>query len=134
MPDNAGKARTNTLVTFFYGLWHRDVTVLADQRELIYISSVLTQDVVWKTLRERGKIVTDGKKELGKSVLSAWLDDDHHHHHEWDDLSSRHKWLYTGWHAVKINQSISRSINIYIYIYIEREREREGGHIWWCNG
>ena len=45
-------------MTFFYGPLHMDVQVLADQLELINISSK-TQDVVWKTCkvgwRERGR-------------------------------------------------------------------------------
>ena len=38
-------------VMLFYGPLHMDVPVLADQQELIYISSVWTQDIVWKTRR-----------------------------------------------------------------------------------
>ena len=61
---------------FFYVPLHMDVPVLADQQEPIYISSVQTQDVVWKTYQERWMIGTDGKRESGKSKLAAWLDDD----------------------------------------------------------
>ena len=43
MQVTAGKARMNSFVTFFYGLLHIDVPVLADQQERIYISSVRTQ-------------------------------------------------------------------------------------------
>ena len=38
--------------TFIYGPLHMDMSVLADQQELIYISSMQTQDVVWKTCQE----------------------------------------------------------------------------------
>ena len=57
---------------FFYGRQHMDVPVLADQQELIYVSSVQTQDVIWKTYQERWMIETNSKWELGKSTLSAW--------------------------------------------------------------
>ena len=46
-----------------------DVLVLAHQQELIYISSVWTQDVVRKTSQEQWMIGTDGEKESGKFVL-----------------------------------------------------------------
>ena len=53
-----------------------DVPVLADQQELIYISSVRTQDVVWKTCQEQWMIGMDEEKESGKFVISAQFDDD----------------------------------------------------------
>ena len=49
MRNTAGKAKMNLEVTFFYGPLHINVSALADQQELIYISSVGTLDVVWKT-------------------------------------------------------------------------------------
>ena len=52
MWDTAGEARTNSQITFSYGSINMDVPVLADQQELTYSSSVLTQDVVW--MDERG--------------------------------------------------------------------------------
>ena len=54
MRDMTGEARKNSLVTFFYGPLHVDVSVLAYEQELIYISSVRIQDVVWKTCRKCG--------------------------------------------------------------------------------
>ena len=51
--------------------------MLADQQELIYITSVQTQ--IWKTCRERWLIGTYEERESRKSVLSAWLDDDNIH-------------------------------------------------------
>ena len=53
-----------------------DVTVLTDQQELIYISSVETQSVVWKTCREQWMIGMDGARLSWKSVVSRQLDDD----------------------------------------------------------
>ena len=53
-----------------------NVPVLADQQEVIYISSVRTQDVIWKTCRERRMIGTDGEKESWKFVSAARFDDD----------------------------------------------------------
>ena len=46
------------------------------QLEFIYIISDRTQDVVSKNCRERWMIGKIGKRESGKSVLSAQLDDD----------------------------------------------------------
>ena len=60
----------------FYGPPHTDVSVLADQRELIYINSVRIRDVVWKTCREWWMIGIEGKRQSGKAVLSRQLDDD----------------------------------------------------------
>ena len=52
----------NKIVTFFYGPLHMDVSVLADLQELIYISSVRTQD--------------ERERERERLVLSAQLDED----------------------------------------------------------
>ena len=46
MQDTVGEVRMNSLAMFSYGLLHMDMQVLADQQELIYNSSVWTQDVV----------------------------------------------------------------------------------------
>ena len=40
-----------------------DVPALANQQELIYISSVQTQDIIWKTCRERWMRGTDWERE-----------------------------------------------------------------------
>ena len=50
-------------VMFFYGPFHMDWPVLADQQELIYINCVQTQHVVWKNCRERWMIGTDEERE-----------------------------------------------------------------------
>ena len=63
MWDAAGEARMNAFVNFFYGTLHTNVPVLVDQQELIYIRSVQTQNVVWKTCQEQWKIETDGERE-----------------------------------------------------------------------
>ena len=52
-----------------YGSLHMGELVLADEQELIYINSVRTQDVIWKTCQE------DGVRESGKFALLARLDD-----------------------------------------------------------
>ena len=52
------------------------VPVLSDQEELTYNNSARTQDVVWKTCRERLIIETNGKRESEKSMLTVQLDDD----------------------------------------------------------
>ena len=61
---------------YFYGPRDMDVPVLADQQELIYMYSVLTQDVVWKICQVQWMIGTDGVRDARKSVLSVKLDDD----------------------------------------------------------
>ena len=53
-----------------------DSPMLADHQEQIYISSVRTQDVVWKTCRERWMIGTDREKQSEKPMLLVRLDDD----------------------------------------------------------
>ena len=46
MWNTAGETRTNSSGIFFCGPQHMDVLALADQQEIIYISSVRTQDIV----------------------------------------------------------------------------------------
>ena len=53
-----------------------DVLMLADQSELICVSSVRTQ--VWKSCWEQWTIGTDRVRESGKSVRAVQLDDDDH--------------------------------------------------------
>ena len=65
MRDAAGEVRTNSQTTFSNGPLHTDEQVLDDQLELIYNSSVRTQNVVWKiililkTLTNRQTIATE---------------------------------------------------------------------------
>ena len=40
-----------------------DMPVLADQQELMYVSSVWTLDVVWKTCQEQWMIGMDSERE-----------------------------------------------------------------------
>ena len=81
--------------------WHSlidlspDVQVLADQRELIYIKSVQTQDVVWMTCREWWMTGTKGEKEPGKFVLSGWLNYEDYFYFMGDFLNSYHLSDYT---------------------------------------
>ena len=53
---------------------HMDVPVLADQQELTYNSSVRTQNVVWKTCRERWMIGTNDERvwEIRASCATWW--------------------------------------------------------------
>ena len=60
-------------------LWTPSHRQANDQLESIYNSSVLIQDIVWKTSRERWTIETGGERRSGRSVLAA-------HHHDDDDL------------------------------------------------
>ena len=57
-----------------------DLPLLADQQEHIYISSLRTRGVVWRTWREQWIIRIDGERKRGrereKSVLLVRLDDD----------------------------------------------------------
>ena len=76
--DTAGKARMNSWETFSYRLFYMDMTVLADQQELTYNSSVLTQGVVWKTCWKQWMIGSsvERERESGKSVQAVQPDDD----------------------------------------------------------
>ena len=49
---------------------------LSNRVESIYKSSVLIQDIAWKTFRERWTIETNGERASRKSVLGAGQDDD----------------------------------------------------------
>ena len=53
-----------------------DEQKLVDQRDPIYNSSVLIDDVAWKTSRERWTIEMGGKRESGRSVLAVEHGDD----------------------------------------------------------
>ena len=50
--------------------------VLADQQELIYNRTVQTQDAVWNACWDSWMKVTDGKRESGKLVQTAQVNDD----------------------------------------------------------
>ena len=50
-------------MTCFYGPLHMDVPVVANQQELIYISSERTQYVIWKTCRGRWIKRTDRERK-----------------------------------------------------------------------
>ena len=58
-------------MTFFYGPLHMNVPVLVNQQELIYISSVQTQDVVRKTYWTQWIIGMERERDSGKSMLSV---------------------------------------------------------------
>ena len=58
------------------GPLHMDEQGLCDQLEHINKSSLLIQDVVWKTSKERRTIVKSGERGLGKSVQVARHDED----------------------------------------------------------
>ena len=77
------------LMIKFKGPLHVDLPVLVKEQELIYISSVRTQGVVWKTCRERWMIEMDAEKESQlKSVLAARLDEKKRIHEKWCNESS----------------------------------------------
>ena len=50
--------------------------MLADQQELIYISSGEMLDLIWKICQEQWMLQTHGRKGLGKSQQSRQVDDD----------------------------------------------------------
>ena len=52
MQNIVGESRMNSLATFSNGPLYTDMQVLADQQELIYTSSVRSQDVVFEDLLE----------------------------------------------------------------------------------
>ena len=64
MQDTPGGAKTNSLATFSYGALHTQAQVKENQLELIYNSSVRTQDTAWKNMRKQWMIETDGGKEI----------------------------------------------------------------------
>ena len=70
MQETAEEVRTNSLATFSNGALHMDMQVLAYQ-ELIYNSSVRTQDIVLKTFQKRWMIEMNGEREsfVGKRVF-----------------------------------------------------------------
>ena len=68
--------RTVYLYKVWVGPLHIDEKSLDDKLEPIYNSSLLIQDVVWKTSRERWTIETGGERGPGRSVLAAWHGDD----------------------------------------------------------
>ena len=90
MRNTAREVRINSKVTSSYRALHMDKQVLDDQQELIFNSSVYIQDVVSNTSQKRWVIETNGKRELGKSELTASHD------------------------------GVCVYIYIYIYIYIDR--------------
>ena len=65
-----------THVIFSYGLLQMNMTVLADQQEPAYNSSIQILDVPLKTCQEQWMIGMDGKKKSEKSVQAVQLDDD----------------------------------------------------------
>ena len=75
MQDTAGGARTNAWDMFFYGPFYTDMQLLDNQLELIYNSSVRTQDGARKTCWKWWMIETDGESEREKSVQAAWHND-----------------------------------------------------------
>ena len=79
MRYTTGEIRTNLRVKamYFCGLLHTDEEGLGDQLEPVYNSSVLVQDVAWKTYREQWTIETSDKWGPGKSVLKARHDDEY---------------------------------------------------------
>ena len=98
MRDTAGEVRTNSYETYSSGPLHIDEQSQDDQQEPIYNSSLLIQDIDWKTSRDQWTIETDDERRSGRSVLAAWHDDD-------DDI-----YIY---------------IYIYIYMHMETDRDRE---------
>ena len=77
MRDTAEEVRTNSWAMYSCGPLHTDEQELDDQLESIYNSSVLIQDVAWKTYRERWTIGTNDERRSGKSVLTARYDVDY---------------------------------------------------------
>ena len=71
MRYTAREAKSNLFLTFFYVPLHIDVLILADQQQLIYLTSVCTQDIVLKTYREQWTIGMDleRNKEVSHCVM-----------------------------------------------------------------
>ena len=55
---------------------HMNEQSLENQLESIYNSSVLIQDVTWKTSQKQWMIEMGGERGSGRSMLAVWHDDD----------------------------------------------------------
>ena len=75
MRNTAREVRTKSYAMYSCGPLHMDEQRLDDQLEPIYNSSVLIQDVAWKTSQEQWTIETGGERGSGKSMLAVWHDD-----------------------------------------------------------
>ena len=99
MRDTAGEARKNLLVTFFYRPPPVDLSMLTDQQELIYISSVQAQYVVKRGCWERWMIGTswerERERESEKFMQSAWFHDDEDDDDDDDDEKEKDKEEYS---------------------------------------
>ena len=69
MRDTAREVKLNSSVTFSHEPLKTDEQVFGDQQELIYNSSVRTEDVAWKTCRKQWTIETSGERGSGKFLL-----------------------------------------------------------------
>ena len=76
MREIVGEIRTNSEATFSHGALHTKEQVLDSQLELIYNSSVQTQNVVYMTCWKQWMKETCGEKVSEKSMLTARHDDD----------------------------------------------------------
>ena len=74
--DTAGEVRTSSLAIYSCGPIHMDEQSQDDQQEPIYNSSILIQDVAWKTSRKRRTIEMGSKRGSGRSMQAARHDDD----------------------------------------------------------
>ena len=63
MGDTAGEVKMNSYAKFSDRPLHTDMQVLDDQQELIYDSSVQTQDIVYRTCQKQWMIALNGERE-----------------------------------------------------------------------
>ena len=63
MKRTTGEIRTNSFVTFSYGLQHMVITVWTDQQELRFIWSVRTLDAIYSSFQVQWMIGKDGQPE-----------------------------------------------------------------------
>ena len=120
MRDTAGEVSTSSYATYSCGPLHIDEQRQDDQLEPIYNSSVLIQDVAWKTFQERWTIETGGERGSERSVLPAQHDDKQMS--RWQNIQVSFFMILCFFSIFPDSFFISGSNwDIYIYIYIVKK-------------
>ena len=67
----ADEVRTNSFVTFYYGILHTDTHALANQQRFTYVSSIGIPDVVYRIFEKRLPIRTNEHRKSNDFLLSV---------------------------------------------------------------